>query len=109
MEKEPQLEKQPQEFRLVLLRDFQQETDDLFVEGSFEPEKNDVMWIGSLVDPKASEIWDEAGITTPLDEDKYMIQTRDEDGSWLFMGFFSTPDDLQWVLETVRGDAALQE
>lgn len=99
------MEKQPQEYRVILRRDFHAETDDPFIDGITEPEPDDVMWTGSMADPNASELWEEAGLVKPIPVDKYEIQIRNEDGGWQFMGFFSTPDDLQWVIETVRGDA----
>lgn len=109
MEKEPLLEKEPQEFRVILRENFQQRTDSPLEDTEpTEPDPNYVLWSGTMTEPKGSELWEEAGLITPIEEDKYEIQVRDENDAWLFMGFFSTPDDLQWVFETARGDAELQ-
>jgi hypothetical protein len=92
------LEQEPRTYRIVLRRDFHEETDDPFVEDEGEPETNDIMFEGTVA-ADGVDLWEEAGLTDPIEEDKYELQAKDEDDSWKFVGFFSSNEDLQWVLE----------
>ena len=79
-------------------RDFEQEAENPFEESADEPDTGDIIWQGSL-EPDSTDIWEEAGLIEPIEADRYELQERTADGSWQFVGIFSSNEDLQWVLE----------
>ena len=97
-ETKPKVEQEPREYRVVLRRDFDEEAENPFEDIEDEPATGDIMWEG-IIGPDSADLWEEAGLIEPIEADKYELQERDSDGSWAFLGVFSTSESLQWVLD----------